>query len=186
MYLRLGIGLLNVSSNPVSISRWQVVMRYLFNWVNLILPTSSCFGLKRSLARFAGILVAEGVSINGHCWFFGNGVVEIARDTWIGPGCRFYTANNVVISIGERCDIAPEVSFVTGSHNMDSTDRRAGSGYCLSIKVAEGCWIGARSMCLGGVEIGRHCVVGAGSLVLHSLPENGLYAGSPAVRKKDL
>ncbi len=37
-----------------------------------------------------------------------------------------------------------------------------------------------------GVTIAEGCVVAAGAVVTRSTEPNGLYAGNPAVRKKDL
>ena len=48
------------------------------------------------------------------------------------------------------------------------------------ITVGEGAWIGTRSIILGGVTIGRHAVVAAGSVVTKDVPEGAIVAGIPA------
>ena len=48
------------------------------------------------------------------------------------------------------------------------------------ITVCEGAWIGTRSIILGGVTIGRHAVVAAGSVVTKDVPDGAIVAGAPA------
>jgi len=161
-------------------------LRYLANFLLFILPVSRCFGLKRLFFRWAGLDVAGEVKINGHTWFYGRGKVNIGENTWIGPRCRFYTDASVTISIGKNCDIAPEVAFMTGSHDVGDSNRRAGRGYCTSIVVEDGCWVGTRVTILGGVTVGHGSVIGAGALVIKDVPPNCVVAGVPARKIKTL
>lgn len=161
-------------------------MRYLLNFLLAILPVSGFFGAKRFVARVAKISIGHAASLNGHSLFYGHGRIIIGTETWVGPRCRFYTGDNGDVLIGSNCDIAPEVVFVTGSHEIGSAKRRAGKGYCLPIVVEDGCWIGARVMILGGVTVGRGSIVAAGSVVTKSIPANSLVAGIPAKDKKCL
>jgi maltose O-acetyltransferase len=64
--------------------------------------------------------------------------------------------------------------------------RRAGEGVANSIEIGDGCWIGARSIILGGVRIGEGSVVAAGSVVTRDVPSNVLIAGVPACIKRKL
>jgi maltose O-acetyltransferase len=52
--------------------------------------------------------------------------------------------------------------------------------------INDGCWIGAGSRILGGVNIGPGAVVAAGSIVTCDVPANVLVAGVPARVKKNL
>jgi len=155
-------------------------VRYIVNFVFLVLPISRCFAFKRGLLKLAGVQVGDDAKINGMGGFYGHGFIQIGASTWVGPGCRFYSVNDAVISIGQKCDIAPEVTFIVGTHDIGDSERRAGPGRCDHIYIEDGCWIGTRSTVLGGVRIGRGTVVGAGSLVNASLPENCVAAGVPA------
>lgn len=47
--------------------------------------------------------------------------------------------------------------------------------------VGENCFIGGQSLILPGVRIGNQCIVGAGSVVTKSVPDNCIVAGNPAV-----
>lgn len=46
--------------------------------------------------------------------------------------------------------------------------------------VGENCFIGGNSLVLPGVRIGNGCIVGAGSVVTKSVPDNCIVAGNPA------
>lgn len=133
-----------------------------------------------------GLDVAEGVCLNGHTCFFGQGQISIGRNTWIGLKNTFYCTQLAEIRIGENCDIGPEVSFVPGSHEIGSHDRRAGKGSGGNIVIEDGCWIGARVTILGGVTIAKGAVIGAGALVNKDVPADTIYAGVPAVFKRAL
>ena len=49
-----------------------------------------------------------------------------------------------------------------------------------SITVGDGAFIGAESIIMPGVTIGKHAVVGAGSLVTKDIPDETVWAGVPA------
>lgn len=158
----------------------KVILRVVANWSLALLPVSRLYSLKRRLLNLAGVQVADGGLVNGGTQFLGRGNVAIGAQTWIGPNCRFYTHSDASISVGDRCDIAPEVSFVTGSHAFGSSERRAGVGYATPIHIGKGCWIGTRATILGGVRIGEGSIVAAGSVVTRDVPENSLVGGVPA------
>ena len=48
------------------------------------------------------------------------------------------------------------------------------------ILIKEGAFIGANSILLKGIVIGKHSVIGAGSVVTKSVPDGELWAGNPA------
>jgi maltose O-acetyltransferase len=157
-----------------------VLFRFIANWALQALPVSRLYVFKRYLLNHSGIAVAQGSLINGGTRFYGRGHVAVGSQTWVGPNCNFYTHPDAPISIGDRCDIAPDVSFVTGSHEIGSADRRAGAGWAKLIHIGDGCWIGTRVMLLGGVCVGRGSIVAAGAVVTKDVPENSLVGGVPA------
>ena len=163
------------------------MLRHIANLLLLILPPTRFFLLKRLILLATGVKVGVGTRVCGGVQFFGGGKVIIGKECWIGLNARFYTSVDTVIEIGDCCDIAPDTTFMTGSHLIGHTSRRAGSGYGKSISVGKGTWIGMRTTVLPGSEIGDGCVVGAGTLVLgRKYNEDCLYAGIPASMKKVL
>ena len=49
-----------------------------------------------------------------------------------------------------------------------------------SVVIGEGSWIGTKAVIVGNVKIGRHCVVGANSVVTKDIPDYSIAVGSPA------
>ncbi|MGF6094392.1 DapH/DapD/GlmU-related protein [Pseudomonas sp. 18175] len=98
----------------------------------------------------------------------------------------FHTHEEADITIGTCCDLGHGIEFIVGSHELGSQERRAGKGTARPIVVGNGCWIGARSIILGGVTIGDGAIVAAGAVVTRDVPTNTLVAGVPAVIKKEL
>ncbi len=52
----------------------------------------------------------------------------------------------------------------------------------MGVTIREGASIGARSVCVAPVTIGRWAMVGAGSTVTRDVPDYALVVGSPARR----
>lgn len=152
----------------------------------MAMPETRCFTIKCILLRWCGANIGKRVRINSSAVFCGIGSLTIGDDVWIGPRCYICADANSSIAIGCCCDLAPEVMIFTGSHIIDPRSNHiAGAGYCGSVVIGNGSWLGARSMILPGVHLAKKTVVAAGSVVLRSCHNQGsLLAGSPAIVKK--
>ena len=142
------------------------------------------FALRRMALSMGGIYLDKTVKFCGGGWVYGRGDLHIKSGTWLSPKTIFYTSNLAKIEIGKNCDIGPGVKFISGSHNIGTSERRAGSGFAKDIKVGDGVWIGGYSIILSGVNIGDGCVIAAGSIVTKDVHSNTLVAGVPAKVKK--
>lgn len=90
------------------------------------------------------------------------------------------------IEIGQNCNIAMNVHFINGTHEIGDETRRAAQGITKRIVVGDGSWIGADTIIMPGVTIGKGVIVGAGSLVICNLDDNAIYFGRPARLYKKL
>jgi maltose O-acetyltransferase len=144
------------------------------------------FTVRSVLLRRAGIEMHPDVNFCGRGWIYGRGRLIIGEGTWLSPGVIFHTHQEADIKIGSRCDLGHGVEFIVGSHEPGSQERRAGKGTARPIKVGDGCWLGAKSIILGGVTIGEGAIVAAGAVVIRDVPANTLVAGVPAVVKRQL
>lgn len=141
------------------------------------------FEIKRRLLNLAGHSIGEGTKVVGpiECY----GPLTIGTDCWIGKNLKIN--GNGVVRIGDRCDIAPEVTFQTGGHKIGDAYRRAGKGEKFTQKVGNGVWIGGRVTILGNTTIGDSCVIAGCACVTKNIEANSLAGGVPAkiIRRLD-
>lgn len=144
--------------------------------VNHILAGTTLFEQKRKLLNSVGFEIGEGTKVVGP--LFCSAKLIIGKNCWIG---RHLSANgNGTVVIGDNCDIAPDVSFLTGGHEIGTKQRRAGKGEIYTIRVEDGCWLGARSTFGKNICVGRGSVVAACACVMRDVPENVIVGGVPA------
>lgn len=141
--------------------------------------------LRSRILKFGGISIESprNTAIFWDCRFDGF-AVSIGKNTFINTGCFFQS--DAPIRIGCNCDVGMQVMFSSPSHEMGDSTKRAGKTTAKPITVENGCWIGARAVILQGVTIGQGCIIAAGAVVVKDCQPNGLYAGVPARRIKDL
>ena len=134
------------------------------------------FEAKRWLLNVMGYKIGAGTRVVGPIECTAN--LTIGCDCWVGKNLRINGNGRVVI--GDRCDIAPEVTFQTGSHTIGTAFRRAGEGVSHTQTVGNGVWIGARATILGNTVISDGSVVAACACVVGDVPANMLVGGVPA------
>lgn len=88
--------------------------------------------------------------------------------------------DDTTITVGDYTMFGPHVTIATARHPLDSHLRKQGLQQNLPVNIGQNCWLGANVTILPGVTIGNNVVIGAGSLVTKSLPDNVLAYGSPA------
>lgn len=84
------------------------------------------------------------------------------------------------IRIGARTQIGPAVQIYTADHPRDPSARRQGLESGKPIRIGEDVWIGGGAILLPGITVGDGAVIGAGSVVTHSVPPGATVAGNPA------
>lgn len=123
-----------------------------------ILPPFNCdYGIHTFLG--------EGSFVNYGCSFLDTGKIEIGKYAMIGPDVKIYTANHP-LSAKER--------YYTDENGATFWKTNA-----IPVKIGDYVWIGGGSIICPGVVIGSRSVIGAGSVVTKSIPENVIAAGNP-------
>ncbi len=150
--------------------------------VNRVFGGLRCFGIKRILLNAIGHNLGKGTRLTGP--LICTGTLVAGENCWLGRNLTIH--GNGVVQLGNNCDIAPDVVFLTGGHRIGAPERRAGVGESYCICVEDGCWIGARASLLGDITVGRGSVVAACACVVEDVPANTLTGGVPARRIRKL
>lgn len=90
--------------------------------------------------------------------------ITIEDNVTIGSGCHIYDTDFHPLEYDER---------IKGYYKGCPTKRKP-------VLICEGAFIGAGCYILKGVTIGKHSIVGAGSVVAKNIPDGEIWAGNPA------
>ena len=112
------------------------------------------------------------------------GKPKIGKNVYIG-GFSEVNAKGAKILIGDNCDIASFVSINVADSHKRCIEKKNKINY-ESIKIENNVFIGSHSVILGGVKIGHHSVIGAGTVVRKGkIPPYSLVIGNPCKIKKN-
>jgi len=102
---------------------------------------------------------------------------EIGDDVFIGNRCAIGLA-----SIGDNVMLAPGVSVLSGRyhHGINETDvpPRLRQGTLKRVRIGNNVWVGSNAVIMD--DVGDSAVIGAGAVVVRSIPGGATAAGSPA------
>lgn len=107
----------------------------------------------------AEIRIGNNVGISGTAIIARN-LISIEDDVLIGSGTCIYDNDFHSLKYDSRNDVSQIKS--------------------APVYIKKGAFIGARTIILKGVTIGNKSVIGAGSVVTKSIPDNQVWAGNPA------
>lgn len=110
--------------------------------------------------------------------------VRLGNGVFVNYGCQL--ADVATITIGDHCQIGPNVQFLTPIHPQDAQRRKDLWEKAAPITVGQNVWIGGGAILCPGVTIGDDTVVGAGAVVTNDLPGGVLAVGNPARVIRDL
>ena len=142
--------------------------------------------------RFYGlnwISLGEDVMVHRDCWIQvvpGHGDDKAAKLTikshaGIGMGAHISAARQVVIE--EYVLLGRNVFISDHAHAYEDVAlpiSRQGINRIAPVTIERETWLGENVVVLPGVTIGKHCVIGANSVVNRSIPEFSVAVGSPA------
>ena len=86
------------------------------------------------------------------------------------------------IIIGKDCNIAPYVYIADNTHsykNIDLPIKSSPIQQLRPVSIGDGTWIGTHAAIIG-CSIGKHCVIGANSVVTKDIPDYCVAVGIPA------
>jgi acetyltransferase-like isoleucine patch superfamily enzyme len=119
------------------------------------------------------IMNRNALSLGNHVWVWHYSILDATEGLVINEGCQIgawvgiftHGSENSIRLLGEE--------FV----NIPNTERL---GYTRgSVEIGKYTFVGARSIILPGVTIGKGCLIGAGTLVADDVPDYSIVVGSP-------
>ena len=109
----------------------------------------------------------------------GSDKIRMGKNVWksfaVSGNCYIQGINGILI--GDDTIFGPGVGIISANHNPHDLDKWIATE---PIQIGKSCWIGMNSVILPGVKLGDNVIVGAGSVVTKSFPDNVVIAGNPA------
>lgn len=107
--------------------------------------------------------------------------VKIGKDTIIYTSLlNFDTFFPSLIEIGSNCVICKETLLITHDYSKNFPTEGLTSMTKGKVTIGDNTFIGMRCTILPGVDIGKNVIVGAGSVITKSIPDNVVAGGNPA------
>ena len=159
-----------ISSSLILINNFILIFKYyLYNYWLTFFPVHSIrlFYLR----NFMNIPIGKNSFIHMGCIFYEN--VVIGNNTVVGRSCRLLGN----ITVKNNVSITAESYLISSSHYKDSP---VFESFTKPILIEDYAWIGARSMVMPGVIIGKGAILGANSIAVNNIPSYAIYGGNPA------
>ena len=120
---------------------------------------------------------SEGAFINPPFYCDYGSHIEVGKNIFANYNCTIIDVAKV--TIGNNCQMAPNVAIYTAGHPLHPVARNSLYEYGIGVSIGDNVWIGGNTVILPGVHIGNNVVIGAGSVVTKDIPDWSLAAGNP-------
>lgn len=135
------------------------------------------------------IQLGSGITIHSHCWIQalklnerGSSPKIIIKDyAAIGMNTTISAAKSIVIE--EHVFTGRNVYISDHGHKFEDITMPIGNQgirKAIEVRIGAKTWLGQNAVILPGVTIGRHCIIGANSVVTSHIPDYTIAAGVPA------
>ncbi|WP_270383101.1 acyltransferase [Ligilactobacillus salivarius] len=129
--------------------------------------------------------LGKNVTVHSDCFiatFPQNKGLIIGNNVMIGQFSRIGCKNSVIIE--DNVFTGPNVFIADYNHNYSNINipilEQDDVVYTKGVVIKRDTWIGTNVSIIGNVNIGKHCVIGANSVVTHSIPDYSVAVGCPA------
>lgn len=132
------------------------------------------------------ISLGDNVSINTQAWLLALNQSDTLPQLDIGAGTTIGRFAHIValrdVIIGNNVLIADKVYISDNLHGYEDTTTPIKNQPVLfkaRVEIGDNSWIG-ENVSIIGASIGKHCVIGANSVVTRDIPDYSIAVGSPA------
>lgn len=151
-----------------------------FDYANLFLQRVDKISLQLILIK-NGAKIGEECDIQTgiifhNCMNYSN--LIIGNNCHIGKNCFFDLRDRIIIK--NNCVISMQCTFITHIDMSKSQLSKFFPPSSKEILINNNCYIGANSIILMGVELGRNSLIAAGSLINKNVSEFNIVGGVPA------
>lgn len=136
-------------------------------------PVSGDFHKWTRMSSNVAIMNRQQLSIADHVWIWHHSILDATEGLDIGEGAQIGAWVGIFTHGSESAIRLLGRQFI----NVPNTERK---GYTRGkVKIGAYTFIGAGSVVLPGVTIGKGCLIGTGTLVMADVPDYSIVVGSP-------
>ena len=178
--------------NKIKRKKWHIITQIYFKKKFRKIGKNTVINKPLQIDSANSISLGEDVYVAEGAWLMGNREREstayIMDGTVIGHFAHIVALHSVTVE--SNVLIADKVYISDCTHIYDDKSLpilKQGVRNLSPVKIGEGSWIG-ENVCIFGASIGKHCVIGANSVINSDIPDYCMAVGSPGriVKKYDL
>lgn len=171
--------------DKMKIGYWYVKSKLIYSTLFHSFGRKSIIYSPMKLADIQSVKIGNNTFIAHYAWLMGNGnrndvTLSIGNNVQIGHFAHIIAKYSVTIE--DSVLIADKVYISDCGHNFEDITipvLSQGIHHTGDVIIGEGSWIG-ENVCVLGTKIGKHCVIGANSVVTHEIPDYSIAVGAPA------
>ncbi|WP_409263753.1 acyltransferase [Pseudomonas putida] len=126
------------------------------------------------------LIIEDGCQLIGDLRIVGTGTLIIGKKTKFNKPCWIQASSGTSLKIGQRCLFANVRIRTSDMHSIIDLTTNTRINPDADVVIGDRVWLAENTNIYKGVTIGNGSIVGAGSIVTRSIPENSLAAGVPA------
>lgn len=167
----------------------KLVKTYYF-FIDSLLRGCPILPIKNFVLRLHGAKIGSNVTIYPGVCFMGLGPkcfknLVVKSDVSIGTNCLLDLSSKLVIS--DKVVLSPCVNIITHTNiGKGNILAKLYNSKSKGVVIENNVYIGTAATILDAVKIGEKSVIAAGSVITKDVSAKSLYAGVPAVFKKEL
>lgn len=152
----------------------------LYWFINHIVTNIPCWPFRRSIFILCGMRIEKGSRILLGTQFQGINHIRIGRRSYINSYCHLDGRGG--LTIGDNVNISNYSKIISASHDPKSSDFAYRKG---SVEIGDHCWLGTGAIVLDRSRLGNRSILSAGSVLKGIADADSVYVGIPAEKVKE-